>query len=246
MRQISLQAGVVILVLSLAWPYYGIHAVAMPWRETAFAIGGLALAVALATRQPWWWCAMHAAFMPLAWYVAQLAIAPGWFLLAFIVMLLIYRGAISGQVPLYLSNAPAVDAVAGLLAQRPEVRLLDVGAGVGSLLLPLARRFPGSRCVGVENAPLTWLIGKLRTRRQSNIEWRWGDLWRFSLADFDIVYAFLSPAPMEALWQKACQEMRPGSLFVSNSFAVPDIEADAEIELPGLPGHVLWIYRLPE
>jgi hypothetical protein len=41
------------------------------------------------------------------------------------------------------------------------------------------------------------------------------------LAGQDVVYAFLSPAPMKQLWAKAQAEMTPGSLFVSNSFPVP-------------------------
>jgi hypothetical protein len=32
-----------------------------------------------------------------------------------------------------------------------------------------------------------------------------------------VVYAFLSPAPMAALWDKVRREMRAGSLFISNS-----------------------------
>ena len=39
-RQLALQGAAIILVLSLAWPYFGWTAEAMPWRETALAIGG--------------------------------------------------------------------------------------------------------------------------------------------------------------------------------------------------------------
>jgi hypothetical protein len=36
---------------------------------------------------------------------------------------------------------------------------------------------------------------------------------------------------MPALWQKVRAEMRPGSLFISNSFAVPDVEASYVLEV---------------
>ena len=43
-RQLALQGAAIILVLSLAWPYFGWAAEAMPWRETGLAIGGVAFA----------------------------------------------------------------------------------------------------------------------------------------------------------------------------------------------------------
>lgn len=66
-RQLALQGAAIILVLSLAWPYFGWTAEAMPWRETAFAIGGVSFVFATLARQPWPWRIMHAIVMPLAW-----------------------------------------------------------------------------------------------------------------------------------------------------------------------------------
>lgn len=231
-------------MLSLAWPYYGMRAAAMPWLGTALVIGAIAFALATLTRQPIWWRMMHAAFMPLAWGVTQLQIDPGWFLLAFIAMLLVYRGAVTEQVPLYLTNAATAAALADLAGERGGLRFLDLGAGVGSTLLPLARRYPAGAFTGIENAPLTWAVGWLRTRGRANLAWRWGDLWRVDLGEFDIVYAFLSPAPMAALWEKVRAEMKPGSLFVSNSFAVPEMTPSRVVEVDCQPPRTLYCYDL--
>lgn len=244
LRQLALQAAAAFLVLSLAWPYYGMQAAAMPWRETALVIGAVAFLLAALTRQPPWWKAMHAAFMPLAWAVTRLGVDPGWFLLAFIVLLLIYRGAITEQVPLYLTNAATAAALADLVGGRENPRFLDLGAGIGSTLLPLARRYPSGQFTGVENAPLTWAVGWLRTWRRANLAWRWGDLWQADLGDFDVVYAFLSPAPMAALWEKACAEMKPGSRFISNSFPVPEATASRVVEIDCKPPRTLYCYDL--
>lgn len=230
-RQLTLQAAAAFVVLSLAWPYFGIRNEALPWPQTAFAIGGVALLIASLTRQPWWWRLIHALFAPLAWGAVALAIDPGWFLLTFILMLLIYRGAVTGRIPLYLSNGATADALAQLIGERQGRRFIDLGAGVGSVLRPLARARPEVHFAGVENAPATWLIGYLRTAGLSNCSWRWGDFWRVDLAPYDIVYAFLSPAPMPELWAKIEREMVPGGLFVSNSFPVPGLEADHIVDL---------------
>ena len=231
LRQLAVQLAALLAVLSLAWPYYGLRNAPIPWPETALAIGALALLIATLTRQPWWWRVIHALFAPLAWAVAELAIDPGWFLLLAVLLLLVYRGALSGQVPLYLSNADTAAALAELTADRPQLRFLDLGAGIGSVLRPLAIARPDATLTGIENAPATWLAGRLRTAGLANCTWRWGDIWQARLAEHDVVYAFLSPAPMPALWEKVKTEMRPGSLFISNSFAVPDIEASAIVDV---------------
>ncbi|MCL2345588.1 MAG: class I SAM-dependent methyltransferase [Desulfobulbus sp.] len=244
LRQFALQGAAVIVVLSLAWPYYGWQGQAMPWRETSLVIGGVALLFATLTRQPWWWRLIHALFMPLAWAVQGLAIDPGWFLLAFILLLLVYRGALSGQIPLYLSNRQTVAALDRLIGREEAERILDLGAGLGSTLIPLADAYPQRQFSGVENAPLTWLSSRLLGVGRPNLALRWGDLWQTPLAGQDLVYAFLSPAPMARLWQKARAEMRPGSLFVSNSFPAPGIAPNELIEIPGSPPRRLYCYRM--
>ena len=242
-RQLALQGAAAILVLSLAWPYFGVQGEAMPWRETSLAIGGVALLFATLSRQPWWWRVIHAGFMPLIWATHQLAIDPGWFLLAAILLLLVYRGALTGQVPLYLSNKQTVQVLADLLAERGDSRFLDLGAGLGSTTVPLADALPDSHFTGYENAPLTWLVGLLLSVGRPNIRWRWDDLWQAHLGDYDVVYAFLSPAPMPQLWEKVQAEMKPGSLFISNSFPVPGATPDRIIEVDCTPPRPLYCYQ---
>ena len=52
-----------------------------------------------------------------------------------------------------------------------------------------------------------------------SVDWRWGDLWQAPLADAEVVYAFLSPAPMAALWEKVRAEMRPGTCSSATAFS---------------------------
>lgn len=243
LRQLAVQCAAAFIVLSLAWPYFGIRNESLPWPATAVAIGGVALLIASLTRQPWWWRWIHALFAPLAWGIAELSIDPGWFLLAFFLMLLVYRGAIAGQIPLYLSSKETAAALAVIVSERKGMRFIDLGAGVGSILCPLANSHADAQFVGIENAPATWLTGYLRTARLANCRWRWGDFWRISLAEYDFVYSFLSPAPMQALWKKVEREMRPGSLFVSNSFPVPGVEASRVIEVNDQRKTRLYCYR---
>lgn len=232
-RQIALQAAATFLVLSLAWPLFIFLDRPWHWPLVGLAIGACGLLFALLARQPWWWLVIHAGFAPLAVWVSGLALPPGWFLLAFVVLWLVFRSAASGQVPLYLSSGAVPTVLGGWIAERGVRTVADLGAGVGSALVPLARQFPQVRFVGVENAPLPWLVGWLRTRGLTNVEWRWGSLWRQPLGDIDLAYAFLSPAPMPALWDKAMREMPAHGLLVSNSFPIPGARSCEEREADG-------------
>jgi predicted O-methyltransferase YrrM len=60
----------------------------------------------------------------------------------------------------------------------------------------------------------------------ANTYLKYGNFWDEDLSRYDMVYCFLSPEPMPALYRKACAEMRPGSLIISNSFDVPGVPAD--------------------
>ena len=244
LRQCALQFAAFFTTLSIAWPYFAFRDLPLSWFETSLVIGALALLVSVVTSQPWWWRLIHACFAPLIYAVSLLAIDPGWFLLALILLLLFFRGAVFGQVPLFLSNRDVVQAVAEITAGNHPIRFIDLGAGIGSIVRPLCARFPESSFTGVENSPAVWLLGFFRVRSTPNCTWRWSSLWNEDLGRYDVVYAFLSPAPMRALWEKAAKEMRPGSLFISNSFPVPGIEACAIVEAGDKRNTRLYCYRL--
>ncbi|MFT3759548.1 class I SAM-dependent methyltransferase [Thauera sp.] len=211
------------------------------------AQASLAALASLLLRSERWWLPIHLGFLPAALLAHGLArtlnLHPGWFLTAFILLLLVYWTSFRSRVPLYLSNRATAAALGQLLPATPA-RLLDIGAGTGSVIRPLARARPDSHFSGIELAPLPWLLGRLLTRRQSNIDWRRGDLFATAWSDHDMVYAFLSPVPMAAVWAKARAEMKPGSLLVSNSFPVPGAEAERIVAVGDRRATQLHLYRI--
>lgn len=187
-----------------------------------------------------WWLWIHAFFLPLVFFALWLDIAPGWYLAGFIVFWLVFAPAFSARVPLYLSNKQALLQLERLLEQ--DARVLDLGGGTGTVLRWLDRRRPDLRLAGIEQAFLPWLIGRLTLSRR--IRWLRGDYAGLNLADYDAVYAFLSPAAMPALWQKAKTQMRPGTVLISNTFVAPGVQADAEVALNDWKNGKLLIWRM--
>ena len=129
---------------------------------------------------------------------------------------------------------------------RDELLCGGLGAGLGGTGLFLAARRPEGRFTGIESAPLPFALAWLRHRcvGPPNAQIRFGSLWHQNLADCDVVYCFLSPAPMERLFAKARKEMKPGSLFISNSFTVPGQNPDSHRELADRRGTKLLIWRM--
>jgi len=200
---------------------------------------------------PLWWRYINLFFLPLiglALYLQSDAdgIDPNWFLAAFILLALTSLGAVRTRVPLYLSSPRAATELALRLPERG--RLIDLGCGLGGPLARIHQQRPDAQLAGIEAAPLNWLFAKLRLKASgAHAEIRLGSIWSVDLAGYDIVYAYLSPAPMARLWEKARREMKPGSLLISNTFAVPDLNPDEIIDIsnPGDLAHArLLIWRL--
>jgi SAM-dependent methyltransferase len=208
----------------------------------AFFQGACAAFVSHKLEAPRWWLAIHLGFLPLVVLASRLAVAPGWYLAAFVLLLLVFWRTDRSRVPLYLSNAATADAVVALLPDTP-CHVIDLGCGSGGLLRRLAKARPDCDFLGIEHAPLTWLWARLATLGLPNCRVRLGDFWAQHLGLFDVVYAFLSPAPMARLGAKADGEMRTGSLLVSNSFPVPDREPARVVEVEDPRRTRLYCYR---
>jgi SAM-dependent methyltransferase len=204
--------------------------------------GGLAALAARWMQAPPWWLAIHIGFMPLLVLVRMLEL-PGWIWPSGLaLLLLVFWRTDRSRVPLYLSSRGAAEALLRLLPAGP-CRVIDLGCGDGFVLRYLAAKRPDSRFIGIEHAPLPWLWARLAARASGNLTIHRGDFWAHSLADCDVAYAFLSPAPMPRLWAKACAEMQPDAMLVSNSFAVPGQMENQRIAVNDRAMTYFYVYR---
>ncbi len=190
-----------------------------------------------------WWLAIQLLF-PVALLQAQsLAISPPLFLLAFLFLLALYWSTFRTQVPYYPSGRRVWDEVVRLLPADRPVRAIDIGSGLGGLVLELARRRPDSRFDGIELAPLPWLVSRLRARLAgSNARFMRGDYEDLDFADYDAVFAYLSPAAMSALYRKAAREMQKGTILLSYEFLITERAPDLSI-VPTGRGPSLYVWH---
>lgn len=193
-----------------------------------------------------WWLPINFAFVP-GLLLAQALALPGWVApLAFALLLLLNWNSARERVPLYLTGSQTRRQLQSLLGERVgPFHFVDLGCGLGSALCPLARAFPAAHFLGVETAPLSFLIAWLRSLPLRNCKVRYRSLWGQPLDGFEVVYCFLSPEPMPALWEKARSEMRGGSWLISNSFAIPGVPPTRTLLLEDWRASSLLLWEIP-
>jgi SAM-dependent methyltransferase len=228
-QALALQAGAV--VPSLAAIYL------LAWLGVPVSLLGAALIQGAIAAGLSWWRGLAVWWLPIQWLfpvsvlgVQALALPPALFLAIFVFLLALYWSTFRTQVPYYPSGARVWAAVAQLLPPGRPLRVIDIGSGLGGLVLDLARRRPELTVVGIELAPLLWLLSRLRARLSgSSARFVRGDYEQLDFSGYDAVFAYLSPAAMSALWRKASAEMRPGSMLLSYEFIVRERVPDLAV-----------------
>ena len=232
LRALAAQLLAAALLAGLAWLSVTAFHFKPPLLAAALAQGILAAAIGHRLGLQRWWWIINFSFVPALILILALNVPPWACLAGFGLLLLLNWNSLSGGVPLYLTGDATVEKLAELLQTRGEhFRYIDLGSGLGATLLPLSRRFPKAQFEGVETAPLVFALSWLRCLFRPNCRVRYQNLWRVHLAPYDIAYCFLSPVPMPGLWEKARAEMRPGALFISNTFEIPGQPPKQTVEM---------------
>jgi Putative methyltransferase len=193
--------------------------------------------------------------LPLSWGILNLLIAPSVILyvtfdipqwplaLAIALTAIIYLPTFWTRVPFYPTSRATYDEILKLLPEDKELNFIDIGCGFGTMLFYLSKKRPKIKFYGVELGPLPLIVSFFRSLFRSNLKINSKNFWAVSLSEYQIAYAFLAPDPMPKLWDKAKKEMKPGSVFISNSFPVPG-RALKEIKIEDNTKSVVYVYTI--
>jgi hypothetical protein len=246
LRQAALaQTGAILLVVLLVLLFPAMINMSGSVMTLALLQGVVAAVLGRALSMDPWWFPINALFVPGLVWILSFSLPPSFSLAAFCLLASLYWGVARTRVPLFLSSRAATAALADLLPREESFAFLDLGCGLASVVTRLARARPSGQYSGIESAPVPYLLSRLRvalTARTCRIAW--GDFNDLDLSSYDIVYAYLSPAAMTDVWRKASNEMRPGSLLISNSFAIPGVPPALTISTGLSDGSRLLLWRM--
>jgi len=185
----------------------------------------LASLMAILLKTAYWWRYIHFSFPVAIGLAISFNISNNFFLVGFILFAVLYWSVFLTQVPYYPLQKGVCESVTKLLPNQERLKVIDIGSGLGGFCMKFVNLRPGSIVHGIEIAPLPWLISYLRGRvAASPAKFTLGNYHQLDFAEFDIVFAYLSPAVTLDLWQKASKEMRPKTLLVSHEFPIPNIQ----------------------
>ncbi len=130
----------------------------------ALLCGSLAAAFSYVAGMARWWLFIQFVFAPALVLMLALHIPPVFFLIAFLVMLVVYWSTFRTQVPLYLSSNKVWQALETQLPVEQPFTFIDLGSGIGGVLTHLAQTRPQGSYHGVEAAPLPFIWSWLRIK----------------------------------------------------------------------------------
>ena len=132
----------------------------------------------------------------------------------------------------------------------PQLQFVDLGSGDGRIVFRAAREGLFAKCVGYEINPALHIVANLRRlvtpRYWSTTNFYMTDLWKTKLHQYDVVTVYGLPPIMERLGHKLEQELKPGSIVVSNVFEIPGWRVSKSDTVDGGIGKGVHLYHVPE
>lgn len=106
----------------------------------------------------------------------------------------------------------------GDILQKTEKKLtiIDTGSGIGSLLIPLAKKFPQHQFIGIEWSKILYQYSCYKARNLSNAKFICQDMFLYSLQKADVIVCFLVPKIAKRFSEKLNKEVKDTCIIYSN------------------------------
>ena len=131
-----------------------------------------------------------------------------------------------------------------LRAAEGRLKIADLGCGSGSLLIPLAKKFPNHEFYGYDWDVVPFAIASFRARYLKNIRLFCKDFTKTDFVKADLILIFGGKKLFAEWGENFIASLRPGTQIISEVFPLPQLKPLAEIETPsyGMPLKV-YIYQ---
>ena len=193
---------------------------------------------------PKWWCWINALFPILVGIFQTFNWSSSIFLVGFLMLALFYWSNFLTRVPYYPSSEVVWSEIADLLPSDQAANVLEIGSGFGGFCLFIKKHKPDSTVVGVELSPIIWLYSHIRQLiLKIDCQFLRQDYRRMNFANHDLIFAFLSPAAMPALYLQAKKQMKSGAILASYCFEIPCAQNESVEEIEISYGKTLYVWR---
>ena len=161
-------------------------------------------------------------------------------LIAIVFLTLLFIGGLSAA-PYVPTKKKQLQLLLKNINIQPGQTVYDLGCGTGSVLLPLARAFPEANFIGIELAPIPWLIAKIKSFKLKNAKITLRNIFKVELKDSDVIFIFLLEDSYPKLIKKLSREVKDDCLIITEAWPLRDIEPTKLVKEKDLLG--LYFYR---
>jgi len=128
-----------------------------------------------------------------------------------------------GYAPFVVSRKKIVDLVINVINPQPNQVVYELGSGSARFLQKVEKKFSNVKLIGFEYSFFIFLFSSLFFwLKHSRIKIYRKNIFDVNLKEADIIYGYLFPSMMSKLGKKIQTECKPGTIFVSSMFSVPD------------------------
>lgn len=144
------------------------------------------------------------------------------------------------------STRKAKAAMLSLIPLNQTGTLYELGAGWGTLLIPLGKRYICATIIGFETSAIPFWVGRIRLwiHQFPHVFVKRMDFFEIDLSEASIVVCYLYPEAMRRLKLKMEKELKPGTLVISNTFAIPGWTPLKTLNINDLYSTHIYLYRL--
>ncbi len=147
------------------------------------------------------------------------------FLMLFLLFLSIelFNLVILKKIPSLPTSSRVLKYIFKILDTEKGKVFIDLGCGAGKVLIQIKKRCPQMEVIGYENSLTQFLLAKIMiffSGTKPKILYK--DLFLADLKNADIVFCYLSSGVMPKIEAKFERELKQGTLFISNTFPLPN------------------------
>lgn len=124
--------------------------------------------------------------------------------------------------------------------------IYELGSGWGGLAMIIGKKCPDQKIVAIENFFIPYFINYIRVLMSGvkNISLKLKDFYNDPLNDAGLVICYLYPGAMIKLKEKFERELKPGTVVISNTFSVPEWEANQVYQVGDIHRSNIYVYKV--
>lgn len=122
--------------------------------------------------------------------------------------------------------------------------IYELGSGWGTLVFPLAKKYPHCSIIAYENSPIPFFISKIRHlfSRDKNLKIERKNFFKVDLGNAAMIICYLYPGAMQKLKTKFEKELNKNTVVVSNTFSIPGWKAYKICEISDIYHSKIFMY----